>query len=126
MNAPLFIGLNYCSRQSSYRFPLPFCAYVPPFIKYFPSFAVFLFMIYISPHTVFYEDEKRLLAPFDSYKSRLRLKMCSSGCPGNCCPFLLLPPSGMVKFIDYEYADYNYQAFDIGNHFNEFAGRSAP
>ncbi|KAM3869900.1 ethanolamine kinase 2 [Diretmus argenteus] len=32
------------------------------------------------------------------------------------------PKEGMVKFIDYEYADYNYQAFDIGNHFNEFAG----
>ncbi|XP_059190620.1 ethanolamine kinase 2 isoform X2 [Centropristis striata] len=31
---------------------------------------------------------------------------------------------GTVKFIDYEYADYNYQAFDIGNHFNEFAGVS--
>uniref|UniRef100_UPI00398EC5B7 ethanolamine kinase 1 isoform X2 n=1 Tax=Pristiophorus japonicus TaxID=55135 RepID=UPI00398EC5B7 len=29
---------------------------------------------------------------------------------------------GHVKFIDYEYAGYNYQAFDIGNHFNEFAG----
>ncbi|CAF89876.1 unnamed protein product, partial [Tetraodon nigroviridis] len=29
---------------------------------------------------------------------------------------------GTVKFIDYEYADYNHQAFDIGNHFNEFAG----
>ncbi|TRZ00633.1 hypothetical protein DNTS_015392 [Danionella cerebrum] len=29
-----------------------------------------------------------------------------------------------VKFIDYEYADYNYQAYDIGNHFNEFAGIS--
>ena len=28
----------------------------------------------------------------------------------------------MVRFIDYEYADFNYQAFDIGNHFNEFAG----
>ncbi|XP_067091190.1 ethanolamine kinase 1 [Osmerus mordax] len=28
----------------------------------------------------------------------------------------------IVRFIDYEYADYNYQAFDIGNHFNEFAG----
>uniref|UniRef100_A0A673IBP7 ethanolamine kinase n=1 Tax=Sinocyclocheilus rhinocerous TaxID=307959 RepID=A0A673IBP7_9TELE len=27
---------------------------------------------------------------------------------------------GNVKFIDYEYAGYNYQAFDIGNHFNEF------
>ncbi|XP_064168951.1 ethanolamine kinase 1-like [Anguilla rostrata] len=29
---------------------------------------------------------------------------------------------GSVRFIDYEYADYNYQAYDIGNHFNEFAG----
>uniref|UniRef100_A0A8C5MZI9 ethanolamine kinase n=1 Tax=Leptobrachium leishanense TaxID=445787 RepID=A0A8C5MZI9_9ANUR len=29
---------------------------------------------------------------------------------------------GNVKFIDYEYSGYNYQAYDIGNHFNEFAG----
>ncbi|XP_078500785.1 ethanolamine kinase 2 [Lissotriton helveticus] len=29
---------------------------------------------------------------------------------------------GHVRFIDYEYAGYNYQAFDISNHFNEFAG----
>ncbi|XP_065344692.1 ethanolamine kinase [Cloeon dipterum] len=29
-----------------------------------------------------------------------------------------------VTFIDYEYAAYNHQAFDIGNHFNEFAGVS--
>lgn len=27
-----------------------------------------------------------------------------------------------VTFIDYEYAEYNFQAFDIGNHFTEFAG----
>ncbi|XP_058445510.1 ethanolamine kinase [Malaya genurostris] len=27
-----------------------------------------------------------------------------------------------VTFIDYEYAAYNHQAFDIGNHFTEFAG----
>lgn len=27
-----------------------------------------------------------------------------------------------VTFIDYEYADYNYAAFDIGNHFTEFPG----
>lgn len=27
-----------------------------------------------------------------------------------------------MQFIDYEYAGYNYQAYDIGNHFNEFAG----
>ncbi|OCT86009.1 ethanolamine kinase 1 [Xenopus laevis] len=31
---------------------------------------------------------------------------------------------GDVKFIDYEYSNYNYQAYDIGNHFNEFAGVS--
>nr|XP_012788833.1 unnamed protein product [Sorex araneus] len=29
-----------------------------------------------------------------------------------------------VQFIDYEYSGYNYLAYDIGNHFNEFAGVS--
>ena len=38
---------------------------------------------------------------------------------------LLLYLIGHVRFIDYEYAGYNYQAFDIGNHFNEFAGERA-
>lgn len=33
---------------------------------------------------------------------------------------------GHVRFIDYEYSSYNYQAFDIGNHFNEFAGMTEP
>lgn len=37
-------------------------------------------------------------------------------------PFLFCSNVGIVKFIDYEYADFNYQAYDIGNHFNEFAG----
>ena len=27
-----------------------------------------------------------------------------------------------VSFIDFEYSDYNYQAFDIANHFTEFCG----
>jgi len=27
-----------------------------------------------------------------------------------------------VSFIDFEYVGYNYQAFDIGNHFCEYAG----
>jgi len=27
-----------------------------------------------------------------------------------------------IRFIDYEYASFNYQAFDIANHFAEFAG----
>lgn len=39
------------------------------------------------------------------------------------CTVLKLCFLGSVKFIDYEYADFNYQAFDIANHFNEFAGR---
>lgn len=30
--------------------------------------------------------------------------------------------SDTVGFIDYEYGFYNLQAFDIGNHFNEYAG----
>lgn len=29
-----------------------------------------------------------------------------------------------VRFIDYEYAAYNFQAYDIGNHFAEFAGET--
>ncbi|XP_077151161.1 ethanolamine kinase 2 isoform X2 [Ranitomeya variabilis] len=33
---------------------------------------------------------------------------------------------GHVRFIDYEYAGFNYQAYDIANHFNEFAGVSEP
>lgn len=28
-----------------------------------------------------------------------------------------------VTFIDYEYAADSYQAYDIANHFNEYAGR---
>ena len=28
-----------------------------------------------------------------------------------------------VTFIDFEYTAYNYQAFDIANHFAEFAGK---
>nr|XP_033807465.1 ethanolamine kinase 1 isoform X1 [Geotrypetes seraphini] len=32
------------------------------------------------------------------------------------------PTCNDVQFIDYEYSGYNYQAYDIGNHFNEFAG----
>ncbi|XP_076861535.1 ethanolamine kinase 1 [Brachyhypopomus gauderio] len=39
-----------------------------------------------------------------------------------CKNIIYNPAGGNVKFIDYEYAGYNYQAYDIGNHFNEFAG----
>ena len=29
---------------------------------------------------------------------------------------------GTIRFIDFEYGDFNYQAFDIGNHFCEYSG----
>ncbi|XP_072322514.1 ethanolamine kinase 1-like isoform X2 [Scyliorhinus torazame] len=41
-----------------------------------------------------------------------------------CKNIIYIETQGLVKFIDYEYSGYNYQAFDIGNHFNEFAGVS--
>ena len=31
--------------------------------------------------------------------------------------------SEKVSFIDFEYVGYNYQAFEIGNHFCEYAGQ---
>jgi ethanolamine kinase len=31
-----------------------------------------------------------------------------------------------IKFIDLEYSDVNYQAYDVANHFNEFAGVDQP
>ncbi|XP_028671594.1 ethanolamine kinase 1 isoform X3 [Erpetoichthys calabaricus] len=39
-----------------------------------------------------------------------------------CKNIIFNDKEGHLKFIDYEYAGYNYQAYDIGNHFNEFAG----
>ncbi|ETE61541.1 Ethanolamine kinase 1, partial [Ophiophagus hannah] len=38
--------------------------------------------------------------------------------------FIFVSRVGDVQFIDYEYSGYNYLAYDIGNHFNEFAGVS--
>lgn len=37
--------------------------------------------------------------------------------------FFCVSHIGDVQFIDYEYSGYNYLAYDIGNHFNEFAGK---
>lgn len=39
--------------------------------------------------------------------------------PGNV---IYTEESSKVTFIDYEYAEVNFQAFDIGNHFAEFPG----
>ena len=40
--------------------------------------------------------------------------------------FLLEKNPGKVSFVDYEYSGLNYAAFDIGNHFCEFAGKRFP
>ena len=32
------------------------------------------------------------------------------------------PLSGLLGFIDFEYGAFNYEAYDIGNHFAEYAG----
>nr|GLL27251.1 probable ethanolamine kinase isoform X2 [Ipomoea trifida]GMC92247.1 probable ethanolamine kinase isoform X1 [Ipomoea batatas]GMC93926.1 probable ethanolamine kinase isoform X1 [Ipomoea batatas]GMC95679.1 probable ethanolamine kinase isoform X1 [Ipomoea batatas]GMD83577.1 probable ethanolamine kinase isoform X1 [Ipomoea batatas] len=35
---------------------------------------------------------------------------------------MLNEEEGKLYFIDFEYGSYNYRGFDIGNHFNEYAG----
>lgn len=35
---------------------------------------------------------------------------------------ILEKSSDRLYFIDFEYGSYNYRGFDIGNHFNEYAG----
>ncbi|XP_027726487.1 ethanolamine kinase 2 [Vombatus ursinus] len=57
---------------------------------------------------------------FHSCQGFFQLQVKKGAVVRNPCP--TLPRLGHVRFIDYEYAGYNYQAFDIGNHFNEFAG----
>jgi len=32
------------------------------------------------------------------------------------------PANNLIRFIDYEYANYNFRGFDLGNHFCEWAG----
>ncbi|XP_063240047.1 ethanolamine kinase 1 [Bacillus rossius redtenbacheri] len=61
----------------------------------------------------------------------LQSKLSSIGSPVVFCHNDLLlgniihnPKEQKVTFIDYEYASYNYQAYDIANHFAEFAGVS--
>ncbi|KJE91772.1 choline/ethanolamine kinase [Capsaspora owczarzaki ATCC 30864] len=43
-----------------------------------------------------------------------------------CKNVLFHAESDAVHFIDYEYANYSYRGFDIGNHFCEFAGMDDP
>jgi thiamine kinase-like enzyme len=61
----------------------------------------------------------------------LKAELCSLGSPVVFCHNDLLlanviynAEKSTVTFIDYEYSNYNYQAFDIGNHFAEFAGKN--
>lgn len=64
-----------------------------------------------------FEDLQRQLSPLDS-----PVVMCHNDLL--LANIILDPSQSSVTFIDYEYAGLNYQAFDIGNHFAEFAGVS--
>lgn len=39
-----------------------------------------------------------------------------------CGNIMVNDEEGKLYFIDFEYGSYNYRGYDIGNHFNEFAG----
>jgi thiamine kinase-like enzyme len=63
--------------------------------------------------------------------AKLKAELSSVGSPIVFCHNDLLlaniiynTKKNIVTFIDYEYSNYNYQAFDIGNHFAEFAGKT--
>ena len=43
-------------------------------------------------------------------------------CHNDVLAFNILLNENRAQFIDYEYADYNTRGFDLGNHFNEYAG----
>jgi ethanolamine kinase len=64
--------------------------------------------------------------------AELKVQLSSVGSPVVFCHNDLLlaniiynAKKNTVTFIDYEYSNYNYQAFDIGNHFAEFAGKKS-
>jgi len=59
----------------------------------------------------------------------LRVKLDELNSPILFCHNDLLPANiiyneekNLVRFIDYEYGGYNFRGFDLGNHFNEYAG----
>lgn len=43
-------------------------------------------------------------------------------CHNDVLPFNILLHGGRVRFIDYEYSGFGARGFDLGNHFNEYAG----
>ncbi|KDR07130.1 ethanolamine kinase [Zootermopsis nevadensis] len=90
----------------------------------------------IMPHR-FQDPEKQarfvdLIPPkskLEAEYAKLKAELSSVGSPIVFCHNDLLlaniiyhTKKNTVTFIDYEYSNYNYQAFDIGNHFAEFAG----
>jgi ethanolamine kinase len=70
-----------------------------------------------------------LLANLPAEISWLRQQVVPSDAPVAFCHndalaanILHNPSTGQVRLIDFEYGGVNYKAFDIANHFNEFAG----
>lgn len=65
-----------------------------------------------------YEEFYQLYAALEALKSPI-LFCHNDLLPGNV---IYTEEVNKVTFIDYEYAELNFQAFDIGNHFAEFPG----
>lgn len=73
----------------------------------------FLLTIYAPRSVARYTEERRSLVVFSHNDLLL----------GN---IIYNKTNKSIKFIDYEYSHINYQAYDIANHFNEFAGVDRP
>ncbi|XP_069763817.1 ethanolamine kinase 1 [Narcine bancroftii] len=69
-----------------------------------------------------YQELKQELGWMKRHLSNLRSPVVLCHNDLLCKNIIYNEKKGQVKFIDYEYGEYNYQAYDIGNHFNEFAG----
>jgi ethanolamine kinase len=65
------------------------------------------------------EDEMNLLKNIIE-KNSFPVRFCHNDLPS--LNVILDERYNSIHFIDYEYCSYNYRGFDIGNHFNEFAG----
>lgn len=72
--------------------------------------------------TWFQNAIKTLSDKHSSFKSKYNQKLVFCHNDVLCNNILYEFDEDLPHFIDYEYAGFNYAAFDVGNHFNEFTG----
>ncbi|XP_051132238.1 probable ethanolamine kinase [Andrographis paniculata] len=72
--------------------------------------------------TISFEEVKKELADLKDTTDRLNAPVVYSHNDLLSGNFMLNEDEGKLYLIDFEYGSYNYRGFDIGNHFNEYAG----